>query len=112
MRTKGNRRSLHYATPYFLLVLVASANFMRLSLLKAAHAVVSVSRGRKIRVRYPVFPVELGGVGALHAAFLNESSTRGNVQRCVAGNPGPVEMTILWWGEIPLFRGPLVEMFF
>jgi hypothetical protein len=39
--------------------------------------------------------VELGGVGALYAAFLNESSTRGNVQRSVAGNPGPVEMTIL-----------------
>jgi hypothetical protein len=37
----GNRRSLHYATPDFLLSLVALANFMRLSLLKAAHAVVS-----------------------------------------------------------------------
>ena len=32
-----NSRSLHYATPDFLLRLVASANFMRLSLLKAAH---------------------------------------------------------------------------
>jgi hypothetical protein len=45
-------------------------------------------------LRSPGFPVEVGGVGALHAAFLNESSTRGHVQRCVAGNPGPVEMTI------------------
>jgi hypothetical protein len=47
--------------------------------------------------------VELGGVGGLHAAFLNESSTRGHVQRCVAGNPGPVEMTILfviWIGGV------------
>jgi len=34
-------RSLHYAPPDFLLVLVALAKFMRLSLLKAAHAVVS-----------------------------------------------------------------------
>jgi hypothetical protein len=30
-------RSLHSATPDFLLILVASANFMRLSLTKAAH---------------------------------------------------------------------------
>jgi hypothetical protein len=33
-----NSRSLHYATPDFLSSLVALANFMRLSLLKAAHA--------------------------------------------------------------------------
>jgi hypothetical protein len=33
---KENRRSLHYATPNFLLRLVALANFMRLSLGKAA----------------------------------------------------------------------------
>jgi len=32
-----NRRSLHYATPDFLLILAALANFMRLSLTKAAH---------------------------------------------------------------------------
>jgi hypothetical protein len=32
-----NSRSLHYATPDFLLRLVALANFMRLSILKAAH---------------------------------------------------------------------------
>jgi hypothetical protein len=37
----GNRRSLNYATPDFLLISVALSNFMRLSLLKAAHAVVS-----------------------------------------------------------------------
>jgi hypothetical protein len=62
-------------------------------------------------LRSPGFPVELGGVGALHAAFLNESSTRGNVQRCVAGNPGPVprhagagEMTILIEYSIPRFQ--------
>jgi hypothetical protein len=28
------------------------------------------------------------GVGELHAAFLNESRTRGRVRYCVAGNPG------------------------
>jgi hypothetical protein len=42
-----------------------------------------------------LFPVELGGVGELHAAFRNESSTRGCVRRRVAGNPGPVGMTKL-----------------
>jgi len=29
----------------------------------------------------PGFPVEFGGVGEVHAAFLNESRTRGRVQR-------------------------------
>ena len=48
--------------------------------------------------------MELGGVGVLHAAFLTESSTRGHVQRCVAGNPGPVEMTILLEDKIPRFH--------
>jgi hypothetical protein len=28
-------------------------------------------------LRYPGFPVELGGAGELHAAFLTESRTRG-----------------------------------
>jgi hypothetical protein len=54
--------------------------------------------------------VELGGVGALHAAFLNESSTRGNVRRCVAGNPGPVEMTILFEYGIPRFQERSAEL--
>ncbi len=36
----------------------------------------------------------MNGVGDHHAAFLNESRTRGHVQRCVAGKSGyaPVEM--------------------
>jgi hypothetical protein len=51
-------------------------------------------------LRSPGFPVEFGGVGALYAAFLNESSTRGNVQRRVAGNPGPVGMTNLLQGMV------------
>jgi hypothetical protein len=55
-------------------------------------------------LRSPGFPVELGGVGVLHAAFLTESSTLGHVQRCAAGNPGPVEMTILLEDKIPRFQ--------
>ena len=46
-----HRRSLHYATPDFLLILVALSNFMRLSLLKAAHAVLSSAAWQEIRVR-------------------------------------------------------------
>jgi hypothetical protein len=41
MTNRMNRRSLHYATPDFLSRLVALANFMRLSILKAAHAGVA-----------------------------------------------------------------------
>ena len=37
---KRNSRSLHYATPDFLSSLVALANFMRLSLRKAAYVAV------------------------------------------------------------------------
>jgi hypothetical protein len=36
----------------------------------------------------PGFPVDLFGVGELHAAFLNESRTRGRWWCPVAGNPG------------------------
>jgi uncharacterized protein YigA (DUF484 family) len=36
-----NRRSLHYATPDFLLNFMTLANFMRLSLRKGAHAALS-----------------------------------------------------------------------
>jgi hypothetical protein len=41
---KRNRRSLHCAPPDFLLRLEALANFMRLSLLKAAHVVAGECR--------------------------------------------------------------------
>src|ERR1700733_6771150 len=40
---KRNSRSLHRATPDFLLSLEALANFMGLSLLKAAHALMQVT---------------------------------------------------------------------
>src|ERR1700684_2823828 len=40
------------------------------------------------RVASPGFPVDIVGVGKLHAAFLNESRTRGRWWRPVAGNPG------------------------
>jgi hypothetical protein len=46
-----NRRSLRYATPDFLSMLVALANLMRLSLRKAAHANVSSAAWQEIRVR-------------------------------------------------------------
>ena len=39
-------------------------------------------------LRSPGFPVELGGVDALHAPFFTEGRTRGLVQRSVAVNPG------------------------
>jgi hypothetical protein len=48
---KRNRRSLRYATPDFLLSLVALASFMRLSLTKAAYAHVSSAAWQEIRVR-------------------------------------------------------------
>jgi hypothetical protein len=63
--------------PNFLWSLVALANLMRLSLLKAAHAVMSGAAYRKFGS--PGFPVEFGGVGEPLAAFLTESRTRGHV---------------------------------
>jgi D-alanine-D-alanine ligase len=35
------------------------------------------------------FPVEIGGADEFHAAFLNESRTRGCILCCVTGNPVP-----------------------
>src|ERR1700677_1636223 len=53
--------------------LVALVAFMRLSLRNGAH---------------PGFPVKSTGVDALHAAFLNESRTRGPLFGPRTGNPG------------------------
>jgi hypothetical protein len=39
-------------------------------------------------LRYPGFPVEVGGVDKVHAPFFKERRTRGSVRRSVAGNPG------------------------
>ncbi|MGC2401157.1 MAG: hypothetical protein WA510_15295, partial [Acidobacteriaceae bacterium] len=39
-------------------------------------------------LRYPGFPVEVSGVGELHAPFFKERRIRGPVRRSVAGNPG------------------------
>src|SRR5580698_1318930 len=44
-------RSLHYATPDFLLILVALMHFMRPSLRKGAHAAMSCAAWQEIRVR-------------------------------------------------------------
>jgi hypothetical protein len=52
LKPREDRRSLHYATPDFLLISVALSNFMRLSLLKAAHAVVSSAAWQEIRVSF------------------------------------------------------------
>jgi hypothetical protein len=97
--------SHHCATPDFLSNLVGSASFMRLSLRKAAHAALSTAAQQEIRVRsvenipkkgprncrslgFPGFPVELGVISELHAAFLNESRTRGPLWCRAVGNPG------------------------
>jgi hypothetical protein len=46
-------------------------------------------------LRYPGFPVELGGVGNLHVAFLEESRTRGRcgTPRSRKSGYAPVGMT-------------------
>ena len=51
-RGPRNRRSLRYATPDFLLRLVALMSFMRLSLTKAAHVALSGAAKQEIRVRF------------------------------------------------------------
>jgi hypothetical protein len=51
VKSKGNRRSLHCATPDFLWKLVALANIIRLSLKKGAYAVLSRAAWQQIRVR-------------------------------------------------------------
>jgi hypothetical protein len=48
---KANSRSLHYATPDFLLTLMALVHFMRPSLRKGAHAALSSAAWQEIRVR-------------------------------------------------------------
>jgi hypothetical protein len=50
LEPEENRRSLHCATPDFLLSLVAPAIFMRLSLTKAAHVAISSAAWQEIRV--------------------------------------------------------------
>jgi hypothetical protein len=49
-------------------------------------------------LRYPGFPVDIGGLGELHAAFLNESRTRGRwgVLRSRKSGFAPVGMTNLF----------------
>ncbi len=49
---KAHSRSLHFAPPYFLWNLVALMHFMRLSLQKGAHEVLSGAAWQEIRVRF------------------------------------------------------------
>jgi len=72
---RGNSRSLHFATPDFLWNLVASASFMRLSLLKGAHAALSSAAWQEIRVRSGrddkfVFTTHLSGEGRVNCRSL------------------------------------------
>jgi uncharacterized protein YigA (DUF484 family) len=78
---KENRRSLHSATPDFLLSLVALAIFMRLSLTKAAHLAMSSAAWQEIRIRsgrddnfiagkLTDFPVEVRGTADPSASLL------------------------------------------
>jgi hypothetical protein len=52
----------------------------------------------------PGFPVNVDGVGKLHAAFLNESRTRGRCLGSRTGNPGISLVFREMWGT----QGPLV----
>ena len=98
-------KNFHYATPDFLLRSVALSNFMRLSLLKAAHAVVSSAAWQEIRVRSvekhfqersagtadpsasPGFPVESCGFDQLHVVLFRENHISGAGESCEVGNP-------------------------
>src|ERR1700685_1197018 len=56
----------------------------------------------------PEFPVQLGGFGTLHAAFLNESRTRGRVQ----GRVQEIRVRLLHLlSERPFCLNPQVEVF-
>jgi hypothetical protein len=84
----AHRRSLHYATPDFLLILAALMHFMRPSLRKGAHAAMSSAAWQEIRVRpgrddnsswklhlaFPnkiVIPSEAEGSAVRHSGFPN-----------------------------------------
>jgi hypothetical protein len=59
-----------------------------------------VKMAKSDRRASPGFPVELVGVGEVHAAFLNESRTRRCCWRSAAGNPGrPSFSTHVRFGE-------------
>ena len=58
-------------------------------------------------LRYPGFPVEVGGVGEIHAAFSSASRTRGcwRLPRGRKSGYAPVGMTILWDHSQPRLTG-------
>jgi hypothetical protein len=51
--------------------------------MRGRSALALCERVSTLITRFPGFPVQLGGSGALLAAFLNESRIRGRVQRSV-----------------------------
>jgi hypothetical protein len=51
--------------------------------------------GTSFQAPTPGFPVKFGGVDELHAAFLNESRTRGRLLGTRTGNPGMWDTTAL-----------------
>jgi hypothetical protein len=52
--------------------------------------VVPRDRGKAAPLRYPGFPVEVGGFGEVCAAFFRESRIRGFRWFREVGNPGPL----------------------
>jgi hypothetical protein len=55
------------------------------------HLSIGVADRRSLH--FPGFPVEPDGFQKVHAAFFDESRTRGHLWCRVVGNPGPVGMT-------------------
>jgi hypothetical protein len=53
-------------------------------------------RQRRLGAPCPGFPTECGGVDKLHAAFLNESRTRGCCLVPLTGNPGQAVFWLKW----------------
>ena len=94
-----NRRSLHYATPDFLLKSVALSIFMRLSLTKAAYVVVSGAAKQEIRVRsgrddkfvaanLTDFPRKVRGTADPSASLLMTSGAWGKCGRALKPKEG------------------------
>ena len=69
-------------------VLSPAKQLPRVKALKAAELLDGEAHRRSLHSAAPDCPVELSGVGKLHAAFLTESRTRGRGECSLKGNPG------------------------